>query len=762
MANIEPLTEEIKPADVDDAYSFDPFALIDVTCDNKTEQQSSTLRPEVSLKFEDLCVSVNEKNFWKKLPGEKKILQDIAGTVRSGQLLVIMGPSGSGKTTLLNALAGRLSASGNFNATGTITVNGMKRNPATFKKISAYVMQDENMFANLTVEEQISISDVISEMGVSGGERKRVSIGKELVTDPSLLFLDEPTSGLDSFNAKMSLKLHQPGSNIFNLFDMLLLLSKGKIMYFGPAKKAVLYFSLLGYECPSHSNPADYFLDLIAVDIRSSKLEQDSLSRIAFLHKAYNENVSLQNRIREKEATWESTEDSNGMNENETWEKHPYPYWMEFSVLLIRAWKLLIRERVVAGIRTVQTLIFSILVGLIWLNKGRNISSSNYEGIEGVLFYILIIQSFMAIFGIIFAFPLERSIVLRERASGMYRVSAYYLSKILVELPRTILFCLLFCVVSYWMIGLRDSVDSFFLFVVVMLLNSLTVEGIALTVSAAAPTPKVAAVTVPLILNIAVLFGGALLSNAEIPNHFVWLKFSSFMKYSYGALMQNQFVDFAFQSLSKTCVICDGNEVLEDSGITDFSMAGNIGMLLMELLVFRIAAYLVLRMRGPKHDKALQMSHYCFVFVSFFVLCTDGAYLVAMITTKIFEIEITILSGGDYHFVLPLTLLPSRKPSAHNPSFAERYSHFKLFMFMPIQWTSDGVQLQSFKSPRSDDEMNDCIVYYERREIQYNLIQFSSGIILIKRKSIVSIWSLSLKFSKSSSLSTRTPRGPIR
>ncbi|GJD08270.1 Protein white [Galdieria sulphuraria] len=688
MANIEPLTEEIKPADVDDAYSFDPLALIDVTCDNKTEQQSSTLRPKVSLKFEDLCVNVNEKNFWRKLPDEKKILQNIAGTVRSGQLLVIMGPSGSGKTTLLNALAGRLSASGNFNATGTITVNGKKRNPATFKKISAYVMQDENMFGNLTVEEQISISDVISEMGlmetrktfigsenrrgVSGGERKRVSIGKELVTDPSLLFLDEPTSGLDSFNAENVVKtlvrlskdhraivmtVHQPGSNIFNLFDMLLLLSKGKIMYFGPAKKAVSYFSLLGYECPSHSNPADYFLDLIAVDLRSSKLEQDSLSRIAFLHKAYNENVSLQNRIREKEATWESTEDSNGMNENETWEKHPYPYWMEFSILLIRAWKLLIRERVVAGIRTVQTLIFSILVGLIWLNKGRNISSSNYEGIEGVLFYILIIQSFMAIFGIIFAFPLERSIVLRERASGMYRVSAYYLSKILVELPRTILFCLLFCVVSYWMIGLRDSVDSFFLFVVVMLLNSLTVEGIALTVSAAAPTPKVAAVTVPLILNIAVLFGGALLSNAEIPNYFVWLKFSSFMKYSYGALMQNQFVDFAFQSLSKTCVICDGNEVLEDSGITDFSMAGNIGMLLMELLVFRIAAYLVLRMRGPKHDKALQMSHYCFVFVSFFVLCTDGAYLVAMITTKIFEIEITILSGGDYHFVLSICSL---------------------------------------------------------------------------------------------------------
>jgi len=91
--------------------------------------------------------------------------------------------------------------------------------------------------------------------------------------------------------------------------------------------------------------------------------------------------------------------------------------------------------------------IFAVLLGLIWLNKGRNVSSTNYIDIEGILFFILINQSFISIFGTVFTFPLERSIVLRERASGMYRVSAYYLSKTLVEVPRSILFSLFFCVV---------------------------------------------------------------------------------------------------------------------------------------------------------------------------------------------------------------------------------------------------------------------------------------------------------------------------
>jgi ABC-type multidrug transport system ATPase subunit len=115
--------------------------------------------------------------------------------------------------------------------------------------------------------------------GVSGGERKRTSIGVEIITDPSLIFLDEPTTGLDSYTAQvvvnimkeMSLcgqtvisTIHQPNSDIFNGLDRLLLIANGKIIYFNDSKKAVNYFTSIGNPCPDLTNPADFFMQMMS------------------------------------------------------------------------------------------------------------------------------------------------------------------------------------------------------------------------------------------------------------------------------------------------------------------------------------------------------------------------------------------------------------------------------------------------------------------------------------------------------------------
>src|SRR3990167_5775527 len=111
---------------------------------------------------------------------------------------------------------------------------------------------------------------------ISGGERRRVSIGIQMLTDPSILFLDEPTTGLDSFTANYLVEMlhsianhskrtvictvHQPRSDIFHLFDYVMLLSKGRLVYYGKASNHVLdYFSNINYPCPSDMNPADFF-----------------------------------------------------------------------------------------------------------------------------------------------------------------------------------------------------------------------------------------------------------------------------------------------------------------------------------------------------------------------------------------------------------------------------------------------------------------------------------------------------------------------
>ena len=122
--------------------------------------------------------------------------------------------------------------------------------------------------------------------GVSGGERKRTSIGVELITDPNLIFLDEPTTGLDSFTATSVIEtlrdlamsgrtvvstIHQPNSDIFEMFDRLMLMAMGKIIYFNEARLAVDYFANINYKCPELSNPADYFMSIMSIE----SLEQD-------------------------------------------------------------------------------------------------------------------------------------------------------------------------------------------------------------------------------------------------------------------------------------------------------------------------------------------------------------------------------------------------------------------------------------------------------------------------------------------------------
>ena len=140
--------------------------------------------------------------------------------------------------------------------------------------------------------------------GISGGERKRTSIGVELITDPRVLFLDEPTTGLDSFtawviitnlknlaktkNMTVIFTIHQPSSDIFRLFDRLLLMLEGRVIYQGYVKYVIDYFASINFQCPIHSNPADYFMSLIStINPKDPKIRE----RFTLFFTAYDQNV---------------------------------------------------------------------------------------------------------------------------------------------------------------------------------------------------------------------------------------------------------------------------------------------------------------------------------------------------------------------------------------------------------------------------------------------------------------------------------------
>ncbi|KAL2129266.1 hypothetical protein VTI74DRAFT_8003 [Chaetomium olivicolor] len=242
----------------------------------------------------------------------KEILSGIQGMAHPGELTAIMGASGAGKTTFLDILA-RKNKRGQVS--GEFYVNGEKVSDADYKNATGFVDQEDTMLPTLTVHETILTSALLrlprdmtraakeqrvhevekqlgihhirdsligSEegkgRGISGGEKRRVSIACELVTSPSILFLDEPTSGLDAYNAynvveclvtlakeykrTVIFTIHQPRSNIVALFDRLILLAQGKTVYSGPLHQCQDYFDHIGYSCPPGFNIADYLVDL--------------------------------------------------------------------------------------------------------------------------------------------------------------------------------------------------------------------------------------------------------------------------------------------------------------------------------------------------------------------------------------------------------------------------------------------------------------------------------------------------------------------
>lgn len=238
---------------------------------------------------------------------DRVVLNGVTGVVYPGELMAMLGPSGSGKTTLLTALAGRLSGK----ISGSISYNGHPFSGWIKRKIG-FVTQDDVLYPHLTVLETLTYAamlrlpnkltkqekinqaeSVIQELGltrcrnnitggpllrgVSGGERKRVSIGHEMLVNPSLLLLDEPTSGLDSTTAQKIVAtlqglarggrtviatIHQPSGRLYRMFDKVVVLSEGSPIYSGSASWATEYFKSIGYPTGANVNPSDFLLDL--------------------------------------------------------------------------------------------------------------------------------------------------------------------------------------------------------------------------------------------------------------------------------------------------------------------------------------------------------------------------------------------------------------------------------------------------------------------------------------------------------------------
>ncbi|KAJ1828818.1 hypothetical protein LPJ73_008497, partial [Coemansia sp. RSA 2703] len=287
--------------------------------------------------------------------------------------------------------------------------------------------------------------------GVSGGERKHVSIGTELLTDPRLLFLDEPTSGLDSNSSEMVVELvkkisveqntatimtiHQPNARIFNIFDKVILLSQGQLVYFGPTSESINYFAGIGYQCPMHENPADYFVDLMTLDYRSDEALERSKQQVSTLIEHFAQYTSQASVSSSEKHSLPAKDNNSGSNVAlHLDEPVPRNNWLyEYTTLARRDWINMLRNIPFIVGQVSQAIFMALLIGFMFFHLKHDALSINNR--LGVIFIIVVNATFPIVMPMLTLYYLERNIMVRERSSATFRVSSFFVSKLTSYIP---------------------------------------------------------------------------------------------------------------------------------------------------------------------------------------------------------------------------------------------------------------------------------------------------------------------------------------
>jgi len=582
----------------------------------------------------------------KKSSVTKAILNEVSGEAIPGEVLALMGPSGSGKTSLLDIISCRSSMNSGSYTLDCIPVAGriMKR----LKRKIAYVKQNDIFFDHLTVGEQITYTAQLrlqKDIGmkvkqlvkmllldacvdtpiylISGGEKKRLNIGTELLTDPFVLVLDEPTSGLDSTCAvslinilhKFARKgktiitsIHQPSSGIFRSFDKICFLGEGNCIYFGTPLSSLEYMEGLGNPCPPGYNSADHWMDVLVNDLNLVKqldndeekkddvLQVSKIVRKSHLVRAWALIVSSE-EIENGEA---NIQDAGDINLDEKFGKRYSTSWTtQLFVLLHRSMKNS-RSAIFTPLNLIKSAVIGLMMGLIWFQLPYTESTVNDR--VSYYFFTMTFWVFDAMFLAFMQFPIERSIILKERESGCYKLSAYFIAKTVSEAPTRLCLPFIYMCISYWVAGINPSITVFVCSTLCTLLSVLAGESCGLFVGANFMDFDKGMVVMVIVSLTLMVVGGFFVQN--IPSFIAWLAYLSPFKYSFDASQQIVFDKPVPCDGSGVLVQChEGSEgsvspedVIKFLGVNG-TILFNVSMLTVVFLVPRYFAYVSLTRR---------------------------------------------------------------------------------------------------------------------------------------------------------------------
>lgn len=505
---------------------------------------------------------------WKSLTlslGNGKVLIDnIDGFALGGRVLALMGPSGAGKTTLLNALSGRAPYA---RVRGQVWLNGRGMKQEDLK----YVPQFDDLNERFTVREllwqtgqlQRPASDrdmhrrvikLLAILGLTrqadmkagqltGGQRKRVSIGLGLVGQPTVLFLDEPTTGLDSTSALNIVKyistvaramnvvcimtIHQPAAAVFNSLDDLYLLETGRLVYFGRLDRGLSYFSSLGMHCTSNCNPADFYLDLISTAPQSA-VERHRLTAPAVT----------------ASSTWTSLYKAGRYVEPVSAPQGP-PAPRVAPVSELSRLPVLVRRILVFNfrapeyyLRTMQLVLMAIYLGTLYLRLPKD--TSRLTELSGASFFNI----WVVLFSVIAAVPAlarDRRLVQQEVANGSYRFPTHTLAHFLSSVPFNLLCAILYQCVFHYLVGFNDLFSAWVYSVAITLVLLLVMESIVLCVVEGLKDGMLSVTFSMIVMGMLFLFAGYFIHGSAMPQSVRWITWLVPSRYALDGSLNNVF-----------------------------------------------------------------------------------------------------------------------------------------------------------------------------------------------------------------------------
>ncbi|GMI67821.1 ATP-binding cassette G5 [Hibiscus trionum] len=587
------------------------------------QNQQEVVDEQPSTKFQQAC------------PGIRHVLKDINCKAKPWEILAIVGPSGAGKSSLLEILAGKLTPQ-----TGSIFVNKTAIDKAQFRKISGYVTQNDTLFPLLTVEEtlmfsaklrlrlpqaelSVRVKSLIQELGlehvamarvgddrvrgISGGERRRVSIGVEVIHEPKVLILDEPTSGLDSTSAlqiidmlkvmadtrgrTITLSIHQPGFRIVKLFSSMLLMANGSVLHQGTVDQLGANLRDMGLQLPLHVNIVEFAIESIDV-IQQQRKEPVQVQDQGFsAPSSRTGKFTLQQLFQISKVVDEETVNV-GIDFPRDFANSRLK---ETMILAHRFSKNIFRTKELFACRTIQMLVSGLVLGSIFRNAKDDLAGAEEKvGLFAFILTFLLSCTTEALP----IFLQEREIVMKETSCGSYRVSSYAIANGLVYLPFLLILAILFSTPLYWLVGLNPNLMAFMHFLVLIWLILYTANSVVVCFSALVPNFIVGNSVISGVMGSFFLFSGYFISKQGIPKYWIFMHYISLFKYPFEGFLINEFSKSGkcLEYMLGSCLVT-GEAVLREEGYGEESRWRNVLIMVAFILVYRFVSYVILRCR---------------------------------------------------------------------------------------------------------------------------------------------------------------------